>query len=312
MTRFGDFQPLCRNVPSYPWCNLFYRELQHLAPAALLGASFDATTAPVGINPKCGIPRTGSGHPGNIANIVACAISILVTLWLIYRCNHRKAAVGRVELRAFLVLYLITLPLQLISTGSFLEQGTTSLVVFTAIHAGAVAALFWTLLGNAIIATQIVEDGTPSSLVPFYSLTLFFMAITTYISLDVALTISSTFEPGNPKNSLHSIALFVFTSIWPGAAALLYFILMGWVVIAVLREMRPLIYYALAGLLFILAQLAYFLLSRPLCSASKAKVDGSFIATMLETASVFVIYLAWRSITEDYWSEDEYYPNYPN
>jgi hypothetical protein len=141
------------------------------------------------------------------------------------------------------------------------------------------------------------------------------MAITTYISLDVALTISSTFEPGNPKNSLHSIALFVFTSIWPGAyvflpvmrlysspdvnsAALLYFILMGWVVIAVLREMRPLIYYALAGLLFILAQLAYFLLSRPLCSASKAKVDGSFIATMLETASVFVIYLAWRSITE--------------
>lgn len=27
MTRFGDFQPLCRNVPSYPWCNLFYREV---------------------------------------------------------------------------------------------------------------------------------------------------------------------------------------------------------------------------------------------------------------------------------------------
>jgi hypothetical protein len=28
MTRFGDFQPLCRNVPSYPWCNLFYREVR--------------------------------------------------------------------------------------------------------------------------------------------------------------------------------------------------------------------------------------------------------------------------------------------
>lgn len=77
----------------------------------------------------------------------------------------RVQRLGRVELRAFLVVYLITLPLQLISTGSFLEQGTTPLVVFTAIHAGAVAALFWTLLGNAVIATQIVEDGTPSSLV---------------------------------------------------------------------------------------------------------------------------------------------------
>ena len=27
MTRFGDFEPLCRNTPSYPWCNLFYREV---------------------------------------------------------------------------------------------------------------------------------------------------------------------------------------------------------------------------------------------------------------------------------------------
>jgi len=309
MTRFGDFQPLCRNVPSYPWCNLFYRELQHLAPAALLGSSFDATTAPVGINPKCGIPRTGSGSTGNIANIIACVLSILVTLWLIYRCNNRKAAVGRVELRAFLVVYLFTLPLQLITTGSFIEQGSTSLVVLTAIHAGAVTALFWTLLGNAIIATQVVEDGTPSSLIPFYFLTVFFMAATTYISLDVALTISSTFEPGTPRDSLHSIALFVLLSLWPGAAALLYFILMIWVVVVVLREMRPLIFYALAGLLFILSQLAFFLLSRPICSGSKAKVDGSFIATVLETASVFLLYLAWRSITEDYWTEDAYYPS---
>ena len=119
MTRFGDFQPLCRNVPSYPWCNLFYREvgstfliyisishtrtqLQHLAPAALLGASFDATTAPVGIDPKCGIPRASSGNTGNIANIIACALSILVTLWLIYRCNHRKAAVGTFFLLSYI------------------------------------------------------------------------------------------------------------------------------------------------------------------------------------------------------------------
>jgi hypothetical protein len=31
---------------------------------------------------------------------------------------------------------------------------------------------------------------------------------------------------------------------------------------------------------------------------SKGKVDGSFIATILETASVGVLYLAWKSITE--------------
>jgi hypothetical protein len=31
---------------------------------------------------------------------------------------------------------------------------------------------------------------------------------------------------------------------------------------------------------------------------SKGKVDGSFLATILETASVGVLYLAWKSITE--------------
>lgn len=72
---------------------------------------------------------------------------------------------GRAEFRAFLVLYFISLPLQLVTTGSFLTQGTTGLVVVTAIHAGVVAALFWTLLGNAIISTQVVEDGTLSALI---------------------------------------------------------------------------------------------------------------------------------------------------
>jgi hypothetical protein len=38
-------------------------------------------------------------------------------------------------------------------------------VVLTAIHAGIIAALFWALIANALVATQVVEDGTPSSLV---------------------------------------------------------------------------------------------------------------------------------------------------
>ena len=61
---------------------------------------------------------------------------------------------------------------------------------------------------------------------------------------------------------------------------------------------------------------------------ASAKVDGSFVATILETASVGAIYLGWISITEgivscalifscsgltfyepeDEWEEDIYYP----
>ena len=147
---------------------------------------------------------------------------------------------GRSEFRIFLLLYLISLPFQLLTTGAVLQQGSMGLVVVTAIHAGIVAALFWTLLGNAVVSTQVVEDGTLSSLIVcrssrrttfqisnrpnlfphsqplcFFALVLF--GVTTYISLDVALSITSTFGPSNPPSALHSIPLFVLTSIWPGA-----------------------------------------------------------------------------------------------
>lgn len=150
-------------------------------------------------------------------------------------------SIGRIELRTFLSLYFLTLPLQLVTTGacpitsrsaclcadrrlhrvpllgSFLEQGSTPLVVVTAIHAGVVAALFWSLLANGLVATQVVEDGTPSSLIPFYALALAFFAATTYISLDIGLGITSVFGPSKPLESLGSIPLFVLTSIWPAA-----------------------------------------------------------------------------------------------
>ncbi|KAF7309433.1 hypothetical protein MIND_00314100 [Mycena indigotica] len=308
MTRFGDFDVLCRDTPSYTWCNLFYRQVLKKASDILTDASLPTASAGLGVNPTCSIPRMGhDGSLGNIANIVVCALSLLFTGVLIWATNRRKAAVGRIELRTFLLLYFITLPLQLITTGSFLEQGSTSLVALTAVHAGFVAALFWALLANALVATQVVEDGTPSSLIPFYFFAVCFFAATTYISFDVALTITSTFGPSNPPSALHSIPLFVFTSIWPAASTLIYFGIMTYIVLAVLNEVRPMWFYILSAALFVLSQLAYFLLSRVICKGSSQKIDGSFVATILETAAVGVLYLAWKSITEESWDEDPYY-----
>ena len=76
--------------------HLLVKQLQHHAPTFLIGASANTTSAPVGINPKCGIPRVGfEDSIGNIANIIACSFSILVLLFLIVHCNRRKAAVGK-------------------------------------------------------------------------------------------------------------------------------------------------------------------------------------------------------------------------
>lgn len=272
------------------------------SPSTLTGISSDPASAPVGINPQCGIQRLGhNGSISNVANIAVCGASVFFTAFLIYICNRRKAAVGalrrphqpskthrlifssgRVELRTFLGLYLLTLPLQLLTTGSLLEQGSTALVVLTAIHAGVVAGLFWALLANAIVATQVVEDGTLSSLIvcpsllfdfalisalqPYYIFTIIFFAVTTYISLDVALGITTAIGGlSSPPESLHSIPLFVLTSIWPGACAVIYLILMTYIVLRVLNETRPMVYYILSAALFILSQLAWFLLSKVIC-----------------------------------------------
>ena len=305
--RFGSFEWLCGNTPSYTWCNLFYHQLQERGEGATLDPP---SSAPMGINPECGIPKLGNdGSLGNIANIVVCAVSILLVLGLIVMAHRRKAAVGRTELQIFMILYLISLPLQLVTTGAILEQGSTALTAVTAVHAAIVATLFWSLLANGIIATQIVEDGTLSSLIPVGILSILIFAGTLYVSLDVGFNFTTALQ-SNPPQDLHSIPLFVLTSIWPAACFVIYFILMTYIVLGVLREIRPMWFYVLSGILFVLSQLAYFLLGKVVCNGTNGKIDGTFIATFLETAAVGALYLAWKSITEESWDDDPYYPSY--
>jgi len=82
------------------------------------------------------------------------------------------------------------------------------------------------------------------------------------------------------------------------SAAFLYVVIMTYIVLTILQETRPMFFYLLAAALFVLSQLDYFLLSRVICKGANSKTDGSFVATILETAAVGVLYLAWRSITE--------------
>ncbi|KAJ3783071.1 chitin synthase III catalytic subunit [Lentinula aff. detonsa] len=309
MSRFGDFGDICTNVPSYTWCNLFYRQLSETSnlSSILTGVSSNPTSAPVGVNPSCGIPRVGSnGSVGNIGNIVVCALSMIVVIALISLTERRKAAVGRVELRNLLVMYFITLPFQLITNGSLLEQGSTVLVVLTAIHAALVATLFWALLANALVSTQVVEDGTMASLAPFYILSFLIFGGTLYIALDVALGITQTLGPSSNPKELLSIPLFIMTSFWPLLAAILYLSIMLYIILAMLKESRPTLYYILAGVAFVFSQLAWFLLGKVICVGSGSKLDGSFLATILETITVVLIFFGWKSITEGAWDETYY------
>ena len=138
-----------------------------------------------------------------------------------------------------------------------------------------------------------------------------------YIAVDTGFTVTHYFQSNDPA-SLHSDWLFVLTIIWPAAAAFLYFMVQLVVVVRVLKESKPLsaltsvlawkgfeqmsnlqtVLFSISAVLFILSQADYFALSNTICHGSHGKVDGSFIATLLETGAVGALFVAWRSITE--------------
>ncbi|KAJ7860364.1 hypothetical protein B0H14DRAFT_2744466 [Mycena olivaceomarginata] len=247
MTRFGDFDTLCRDTPSY-----------------------------------------------------TCMVFTAVLIWV---TNKRKAAVGRIELRTFLSLYFLTLPLQLVTTGSFLEQGGTPLVVITAIHAASSPHSSGRYSPTRSSRRRSSKTAHPPALSLSTRSPSYFFAATTYISLDIGLSITSVFGPSTAaaKPGEHPAV---------SATVVIYFALMTYIVLAVLNEVRPMWFYILSAALFVLSQLDYFLLNKVICKVRlEPKVDGSFVATFLETAAVGVLYLAWKSITEESWDEDAYYPS---
>lgn len=58
-------------------------------------------------------------------------------------------------MRGMLILYAVSLLLQALTTGSLIQQGSLALVILTILHTAVVATLFWLLLANALVATQV-------------------------------------------------------------------------------------------------------------------------------------------------------------
>lgn len=248
----------CRNIPSLPVCNLFFRQLLNhpknlAAPASdLLGlpASTDATFASAlssygsgGVNAACLIPRMdaagGSTGYGNIGNIIACGLSVLIAVGLAFAAGRRAAAVGRVEMRIFFLMYALVKGAELVDTGGLLRAGSYALTWVSAVHVGLLVALFWTLAWIALLSLQFVEDGTLPALIPLSAGIVILFVGPGYIALDTGLTVTSYFQ-SSPADQLHNTWLFVLTIIWPAAAAAFYFLIQLGVVVRVLKEKKPL------------------------------------------------------------------------
>ncbi|GAA5856480.1 hypothetical protein JCM8547_008764 [Rhodosporidiobolus lusitaniae] len=318
---FGDFDYGCRNIPSLPVCNLFFRQLLHhpkgiAAPATSILGLPDASSADfssalhsygVGVRSSCQISRasyTGGadGNYGNVANLALCGIAVLVGLGLAAAALRRSAAVGRTEITVFFILYAAVQGAQLADNSALLRAGSLALTWVTAVHVGLLVALFWVLVWVAGLSLQIIEDGTLFSLIPMFGIGTILAVGSGYIAADTGLQITDYFQ-SDPPESLHSVWLFVLTIIWPAAAAAIYLVIQAGVVMRVLREKKPLFTLLGAAVAFILSQAAYYALSHRICTGTNQRIDGSWIGTLLETVTVGLVYYAWKLVTEDEWDD---------
>lgn len=317
---FGDWNEICRNVPSMPVCSLFLKQqITLLSPSRYPSAlalpdrsteplSFDVaiSSAGLGVRAVCALPRMASagGYPGsagNAPNIVACIVAIILGIVLAVLASKRAAAVARWEIRAFFIVFALQYFFQLLSTGSFIQQNTASIVWVTAIQLGLVLVLFWTLAWSVFLQVQLIEDGTRASIIPYSIMSFLFFIGFTYICLDTGFSISGYFD--TTPERLHNTALYVFLFIFCGLFVLFSIIVGAWVSGMFLRERRPLILYSAALFFFVLSQAALWALSQSICRSSTSSIDGSFISTICTIIAVLFFYYAWKSVTEDTWDE---------
>ncbi|KAI5451663.1 hypothetical protein NCC49_001644 [Naganishia albida] len=261
-----------------------------------------------GVGISCDVGRVGvEGSLGDIAQIIACCICFLSVVYLIFRSFRRRAAVGRAEMVHLFTTFALTLLVKIFTTGNVLKQGSAAISVLSAIHVGLIALTGWLLLVNAAVAFQLLEDGSATSLLILYAGGAVFFATTAYFALDQAFGITSLFylsRSSAAERDLANIALMLLGVLWPYLAVALYFVMTVWVVYFHLRETKPLKWFAMAFLLFAGAQAVQLLASHTLCEVSNARLTAGFLNTFLETASIWLLFVGWKSITEDDWYDD--------
>lgn len=110
---------------------------------------------------------------------------------------------------------------------------------FTALHIAAVVATAWVLLLNAFVGFQIMEDGTPLSMMLVVGSSVAFIIGVGYIALDTAFSWTGywddTLDAPNKAYALYTLYLLA-----PLVFVVVYFVAEAFLVTAILGEKRPL------------------------------------------------------------------------
>ncbi|KAL2218282.1 export control protein CHS7-like protein [Thermoascus aurantiacus ATCC 26904] len=284
-TQFGNFHDFCRDS-TLPICNLFVPSNQ--PPNLAYGGCV-----------LRGIDLGNGKYLSNLGSILLAFISILVAIFLLWRSEKKKAAVGRREIQIFLVGYIVIEICTIFTIGGFpLDSDVRK--GFTAAHVAAVTATCWVLFLNALVGFQFLDDGTPVSVGLFLASALVFFIGTGYIALDTAFSWTGHFA-SSLEGQNRSIALYILCLLFPLACLVAFYALEAILVLRILGETRPMLYLTAAALLFAVGQIFTFVISTHICQGTDGKINGALFETFFTLLSVVMVWIFWSSITEDDW-----------
>ncbi|KAF2672079.1 hypothetical protein BT63DRAFT_187339 [Microthyrium microscopicum] len=297
-SQYGLWHNFCRDSgsvrPTIPVCNLF-------------NESPTRNGNGYGGCPLNGITLSGDDrHLANLGSIIFSAIAILVTLFLLFKSERKRAAVGRREIQLFLLGYALISLCEIFTVGNFPLDGKV-VRGFSAIHIAAVTVTAWILLLNGAVGYQIVEDGTAVSLglIAFSSVIIFIG--TGYIALDTGFSLTSYWADDMTLNDPNrAYALYTLFLLVPLVFIALFFCLEIFLVLRVLQEFTPLIYLSAAAILFAIGQIFQFVISVHICNSTGGKINGGMFEVLFTLLSVVAIWAFWSSITEDDWPTPGY------
>lgn len=234
-----------------------------------------------------------------MGSIILCGIAILVTAFLLLRTERKAAAVGRREIQLFLLGFIVIEICEIFTVGGFplpdaVRKG------FTVVHIAAITATTWILLLNAAVGYQLLDDGTPMSMLLILGSAFVIFIGTGYIALDTAFRIT-TFWNDSHQSPYRNIALYVLYQLVPLVFLFLFFVLESILVLRILGETKPMLYLVGAAVLFAIGQIFNYVVSVHICKPTNGKIDGAFFETLFTFLSVIVIWIFWSSITEDDW-----------
>jgi hypothetical protein len=291
MSRYGKFDDFCRDTgndwSTLPVCYLFNQASTNDGNGWQNGCTLQ------------GFPVGGGDRLHNLGSIIICGIAILATLFLLWRSQRKKAAVGRREMQLFLLGYIIVSICEIFTIGGF-PLNSTVRIVFVAVHIAAITATSWILMLNGAVGYQLLDDGTAVSIGLLLISSVVIFIGTGYIALDTGLNWTGFWEDTRLLPN-QAYALYTLYQLVPLVFIVIFFLLEAFLVLRVLGERKPMLYLLAAALLFAIGQVFQYVISVHICNGTDGKINGGLFSTLFTLLSVVMIWVFWSSITEDDW-----------